>query len=95
MRGEEDAPIIPRGPGSELRSLLLLGSPGVGKTTLLRDVARLLADWGLNVVVVDTSNEIAGECPQQVCIEYPLVSSGTESTRPEAVMTPSYASRLE
>jgi hypothetical protein len=51
-----------RGPGSELRSLLLLGSPGVGKTTLLRDVIWLLDSWGLNVLVVDTSNEIAGAC---------------------------------
>ncbi|KXZ43752.1 hypothetical protein GPECTOR_81g202 [Gonium pectorale] len=42
-------------------SLLLLGRPGSGKTTLLRDIARFLADdLGLGVVVVDTSNEIAG-----------------------------------
>eukprot|EP00198_Chlamydomonas_reinhardtii_P002100 XP_001691436.1 predicted protein [Chlamydomonas reinhardtii] len=42
-------------------SLLLLGRPGAGKTTLLRDIARFLADdLGLSVVVVDTSNEIAG-----------------------------------
>ena len=47
-------------------SLLLLGRPGVGKTTLLRDIARLMSltpergGLGLSVVIVDTSNEIAG-----------------------------------
>ena len=43
-------------------SILLLGKPGVGKTTMLRDVARVLADEaGKRVVIVDTSNEIAGD----------------------------------
>src|SRR3989449_370215 len=43
------------------RSILLLGRPGVGKTTLLREVARVLAEMGKRVVIVDTSNEIAGD----------------------------------
>jgi stage III sporulation protein SpoIIIAA len=44
------------------KSLLLLGRPGVGKTTLLREVARVLADdVRRRVVIVDTSNEIAGD----------------------------------
>ncbi len=44
------------------KSILLLGRPGVGKTTMLREVARVLADdLGERVVVVDTSNEIAGD----------------------------------
>ena len=44
------------------QSILLLGRPGVGKTTMLREVARVLADdLGKRVVVVDTSNEIAGD----------------------------------
>jgi stage III sporulation protein SpoIIIAA len=44
------------------RNLLILGRPGVGKTTLLREAARVLADeLGKRVVVVDTSNEIAGD----------------------------------
>jgi stage III sporulation protein SpoIIIAA len=43
-------------------SILLLGRPGVGKTTMLREVARVLADdLEKRVVVVDTSNEIAGD----------------------------------
>lgn len=44
------------------QSVLLLGRPGVGKTTLLRETARVLADeLRQRVVVVDTSNEIAGD----------------------------------
>ncbi len=44
------------------QSILLLGRPGVGKTTMLREVARVLADeMGKRVVIVDTSNEIAGD----------------------------------
>jgi stage III sporulation protein SpoIIIAA len=44
------------------RSTLLLGRPGVGKTTMLREVARVLADdLRKRVVIVDTSNEIAGD----------------------------------
>jgi stage III sporulation protein AA len=44
------------------QSLLLMGRPGLGKTTLLREMARVLADeLGKRVVIVDTSNEIAGD----------------------------------
>ncbi len=44
------------------QSVLLLGRPGVGKTTMLRETARVLADeLRKRVVVVDTSNEIAGD----------------------------------
>jgi stage III sporulation protein SpoIIIAA len=42
------------------KSLLLLGRPGVGKTTMLREAARLLAE-SKRIVVVDTSNEIGGD----------------------------------
>jgi len=44
------------------KSILLLGRPGVGKTTMLREIARVLAeDFRKRVVIVDTSNEIAGD----------------------------------
>ncbi len=44
------------------KNILLLGRPGVGKTTMLREVARVLADNARKrVVIVDTSNEIAGD----------------------------------
>ncbi len=42
------------------KSVLLLGSPGVGKTTLLRESARILSQMR-RVVIVDTSNEIGGD----------------------------------
>jgi stage III sporulation protein SpoIIIAA len=42
------------------KSLLILGRPGVGKTTLLREAARILAETK-RVVIVDTSNEIGGD----------------------------------
>jgi stage III sporulation protein SpoIIIAA len=42
------------------KSVLILGRPGVGKTTLLRESARILAE-NKRVVVVDTSNEIGGD----------------------------------
>jgi stage III sporulation protein SpoIIIAA len=44
------------------KSILIMGRPGIGKTTMLREAARVLADdFGKRVVVVDTSNEIAGD----------------------------------
>jgi stage III sporulation protein SpoIIIAA len=44
------------------KSLLLLGRPGIGKTTLLRESARVLStELHKRVIVVDTSNEIAGD----------------------------------
>ncbi len=44
------------------QNILLLGRPGVGKTTMLREAARVLADSAKKrVIVIDTSNEIAGD----------------------------------
>jgi stage III sporulation protein SpoIIIAA len=44
------------------KSILMLGRPGVGKTTALREIARVLADeLSKRVVIIDTSNEIAGD----------------------------------
>ena len=44
------------------KSILILGKPGVGKTTIIREIARVFADeMEKRVVVIDTSNEIAGD----------------------------------
>jgi stage III sporulation protein SpoIIIAA len=43
-------------------SLLILGKPGIGKTTLIREISRVLSDeMGKRVIIVDTANEIAGD----------------------------------
>merc|ERR1711862_9525 len=44
------------------KSILILGKPGVGKTTVIREIARVASDeLGKRVIIVDTSNEIAGD----------------------------------
>ena len=44
------------------KSILILGKPGVGKTTIIREIARILADeMEKRVIIIDTSNEIAGD----------------------------------
>ena len=64
------------------KSILLMGRPGVGKTTMLREMARVLADdFKKRVVIVDTSNEIAGDGD----IPHPAIGSA----RRMQVVTPS------
>jgi stage III sporulation protein SpoIIIAA len=44
------------------KSILILGRPGVGKTTIIREIGRVLADeMEQRVIIIDTSNEIAGD----------------------------------
>ena len=46
----------------EKKSILLLGRPGVGKTTAIYEIARVLSDgMQKQVIIIDTSNEIAGD----------------------------------
>ena len=59
------------------QSILLLGPPGIGKTTMLRECARVLSDeCGKRVVIVDTSNEIEATVTSRI-----RVSAGREGCR--------------
>ena len=65
------------------QSVLLLGPPGCGKTTVLRDAARILSErWGQKVVVVDTSNEIGGDGN----IPHPAIGASRRIQVPEPSM---------
>jgi stage III sporulation protein SpoIIIAA len=65
------------------KSILLLGRPGVGKTTMLREVARVLADdFNKRVVIVDTSNEIAGDGD----IPHPAIGTARRMQVPSPVL---------
>lgn len=48
--------------GGRVRSALIIGLPGMGKTTLLRDACRTLSDQGMHMCVVDERSEIAAMC---------------------------------
>jgi len=64
------------------QSILILGRPGVGKTTKLREVARVLADEvGKRVVIVDTSNEIGGDGD----VPHPAIGSSRRMQVPNPV----------
>lgn len=61
-------------------SILLLGAPGMGKTSVIREMARVLADHELSVMIVDTSNEIAGDGD----VPHPAIGLARRMQVPEA-----------
>lgn len=90
------------------KSLLILGRPGVGKTTMLREAARLLAE-SKRVIIVDTSNEIGGDgdvphpavgrarrmqvsAPSQ---QHEVMIEGVENHNPEAIVIDEIGRELE
>jgi len=92
------------------KSILLLGRPGVGKTTALREIARVLADdLGKRVVIVDTSNEIAGDGDiphpaigrarrMQVArpeLQHQVMIEAVENHTPEAIVIDEIGTELE
>ncbi|NMC14964.1 MAG: AAA family ATPase [Chloroflexi bacterium] len=90
------------------KSLLILGRPGVGKTTMLREAARLLAETK-RVVIVDTSNEIGGDGDvphpavgrarrMQVStpsLQHEVMIEGVENHNPEAIVIDEIGRELE
>jgi stage III sporulation protein SpoIIIAA len=92
------------------KSILMLGRPGVGKTTALREIARVLADdLGKRVVIIDTSNEIAGDGDiphsaigrarrMQVArpeLQHQVMIEAVENHMPEAIVIDEIGTELE
>lgn len=64
-------------------SVLLLGPPGMGKTSVIREMARVLAnEEAKSVMIVDTSNEIAGDGD----VPHPAIGSARRMQVPEVAM---------
>ena len=90
------------------KSVLILGRPGVGKTTLLRESARILGDTK-RVVIVDTSNEIGGDGDvphpavgkarrMQVptpALQHEVMIEGVENHMPEVIVIDEIGRQLE
>jgi stage III sporulation protein SpoIIIAA len=90
------------------KSILLLGKPGIGKTTMLREAARVLAD-SKRVVIVDTSNEIGGDGDiphpaigrarrMQVAkpsLQHEVMIEGVENHNPEVIVIDEIGRELE
>ncbi len=92
------------------QSILMLGRPGVGKTTALHEIARVLAyDFHKRVVIIDTSNEIAGDGDvphpaigragrMQVArleLEYQVMIEAVENHIPEVIVIDEIGTELE
>jgi len=92
------------------KSVLILGRPGVGKTTLLREAARILADAsGKRVVIVDTSNEIGGDGDvphpaigkarrmqvSQTTLQHEVMIEAVENHNPEVIVIDEIGRELE
>ena len=90
------------------KSILLLGRPGIGKTTMLREAARILAEK-TRVVIVDTSNEIGGDGDvphpavgrarrmqvSQPSLQHEVMIEAVENHNPEAIVIDEIGRELE
>ncbi|MGD8604523.1 MAG: R3H domain-containing nucleic acid-binding protein [Anaerolineales bacterium] len=90
------------------KSILLLGRPGIGKTTMLREAARILAE-NKRVVIVDTSNEIGGDGDvphpavgrarrmqvQEPVLQHEVMIEAVENHNPEVIVIDEIGRELE
>ena len=92
------------------QSLLILGKPGVGKTTIIREIARVLSEeMEKRVIIVDTSNEIAGDSDiphygigrarrmqvQKTELQHQIMIEAVENHMPEVIIIDEIGTELE
>lgn len=92
------------------QSILILGRPGVGKTTIIREIARVLSDeMEKRVIIVDTSNEIAGDSDIPHCgigharrmqvskteLQHQVMIEAVENHMPEVIIIDEIGTELE
>lgn len=91
-------------------SILILGKPGVGKTTIIREIARVLSDeMEKRVIIIDTSNEIAGDSDiphfgigrarrmqvSQTNLQHQVMIEAVENHMPEVIVIDEIGTELE
>ena len=92
------------------KSILILGKPGVGKTTIIREIARVLSDeMEKRVIIVDTSNEIAGDSDvphsgigrarrmqvPKTELQYKIMLEAIENHMPQVIVIDEIGTKLE
>lgn len=92
------------------KSILILGKPGTGKTTIIREIGRVLADeMGKRVVIIDTANEIAGDSDiphsgigrarrmqvPQTELQHQIMIEAVENHMPEVIIIDEIGTELE
>ena len=92
------------------KSILILGKPGVGKTTIIREIARVLSDEiEKRVIIIDTSNEIAGDSDvphtgigrarrmqvQKTDLQHKIMLEAIENHMPQVIVIDEIGTELE
>ena len=92
------------------KSILILGKPGVGKTTIIREIARVLSDeMGKRVVIIDTANEIGGNSDiphpgigrsrrmqvSETNLQHQIMLEAVENHMPEVIIIDEIGTELE
>ncbi len=92
------------------QSILILGKPGIGKTTIIREMARVLSDeMNKRVIIIDTSNEIAGDSDiphsaigkarrmqvSQTTLQHQVMIEAVENHMPQVIIIDEIGTELE